>query len=387
MKRLFPIVTVAGVLLLALAASEIALRTRYPSVAAITGVAGWTTGSYEDVTYYWDQYDARLGWVNRPGYRSDERVPFRVTINNDGLRGEREYAREPAEGTLRIAIVGDSTTFGEEVDDDQTLPAQLEAQLPDSEVLNFGVHGYGAGQMLLMLEERVLDWQPDIVVVVYLTLDVFRDPAPEFVHPKPVFTLEAGELAVKNVPVPEATRQSWLVRRSFTAAWLWGRPEVIPGHAADVDHEALLEAIVRRMHEAGAARDLPVVLVHIVDRNTLEAVARDAGFRNALDKVRRVVARSGEHALDLTETLAEAYRADPAGLTARHGHWSGKGNALIAERIARHLELQGLLADLQELVDGDLGAGGLRAVGPADDQAVDLLDLAQTEVQARVVHR
>ena len=68
MKRLFPIVTVAGVLLLALAGSEIGLRMRYPSIAAITGVTEWKTGSYEDVTYYWDRYDPRLG-----GYSTDPR--------------------------------------------------------------------------------------------------------------------------------------------------------------------------------------------------------------------------------------------------------------------------------------------------------------------------
>ena len=340
-KTVFAGATVCAVLLVVVALAELALRARHQDVSSITGVTEWRNGSYEDITYYWDRYDPRLGWTNQPGYRSDDRVPFRITINEQGLRADHEYAAEPAEGITRIAVVGDSTTFGEEVDDQQTLPVYLEQRLPDSEILNFGVHGYGAGQMLLLLEERVFDYRPDLVVVVYLTLDVFRDTEAEFVHPKPIFTVEDGRLELRNVPVPEATRQPWLLRHCFTAAWLWGRPDVTPDRAGDVDHAALLAAILRRMKEAGDAHGVPVVPVHLIDRNTLEAARRDPTFRSAVDTMRRVVLEADD-ALDLSRLLDEAQRADPSGLTERHGHWSARGNALIASRIALHLKQRGL---------------------------------------------
>jgi hypothetical protein len=326
------------VALLALAAAEIALRLAYDRIEALTGVTAWETGRYEDLTYHWDRYDPTLGWTNLPGYESDERVPFRVRINAQGLRGERDTAPAAAPGVTRIAVLGDSTTFGEEVDDAHTVPAHVEAALPGTEVLNFGVHGYGAGQMMLLLEARVFDFEPDVVVVVYLALDIFRDTEAAFVHAKPVFALEEGRVAVRNVPVPERSRQPFLQRHSFVAAWLWGRPRALPAATGIEEHAALLSAIVARMQEACAARGVPLAVVHLIDRNTLEAARRDPAIRAAVDAMRAVVLEAGgEHALDLTAFLADAHDGDPAGLTKPHGHWSERANRLIAERIAAHL--------------------------------------------------
>ncbi len=46
-------------------------------------------------------------------------------------------------------MFGDSCMFGEEVDDHETLAVYLEQRLSHAEVMNFGVHGYGLGQMVL----------------------------------------------------------------------------------------------------------------------------------------------------------------------------------------------------------------------------------------------
>lgn len=100
----------------------------------------------------------------RPG-AADRRVLARV--NEQGWRGAvTPLARRP--GVVRIAAVGDSHTFGHGVADDETWPAVLERALGTAsapvEVMNCGVNGYDADQVVALLEKRVLAWDPDLVV-------------------------------------------------------------------------------------------------------------------------------------------------------------------------------------------------------------------------------
>src|SRR5439155_5879125 len=91
-------------------------------------------------------------------------------LNAHGFRADEYDAATPA-GTIRIACIGDSWTFGMNVNQDQTYPSRLAARLrelyPGSrfEVLNFGVLGYSSFQGRQLLETRVLDLKPDILAI------------------------------------------------------------------------------------------------------------------------------------------------------------------------------------------------------------------------------
>ncbi len=93
-----------------------------------------------------------------------------IALNSHGDRAP-EMSPSPAAGTIRVACIGDSWTFGMNVDQDRTYPARLAAWLqagqPDAryEVLNFGVLGYSSFQGLQLLKHRVLDLKPDVLVI------------------------------------------------------------------------------------------------------------------------------------------------------------------------------------------------------------------------------
>jgi lysophospholipase L1-like esterase len=134
------------------------------------------------------------------------------TINADGYRGEL-LPVEPA-GELRVAMVGDSFVFGSLVDDDDTLPSQLEALLSERlgagrvRVANLGVPGYQLGQLLALLEQRVARLEPDIVVLNLYVNDTI--PAPE--------TYAGGEHDPDAPPPTSAER--WIQRLGLTSrAW------------------------------------------------------------------------------------------------------------------------------------------------------------------------
>ncbi len=116
--------------------------------------------------------DTVLGWEPVPGMTAGH-----IRINAGGFRGP-EYAMERPSGRRRVALLGDSEVFGMRLAEHQTLSGAIESQLNEQgggesfEVLNFGVPAYNTVQELALLESKVLQYEPDAVVVCYC----FNDP-------------------------------------------------------------------------------------------------------------------------------------------------------------------------------------------------------------------
>jgi len=341
-KLVFSAIVAVAALVLATVCAEIALRCHYEKVSRITGVTEWSLDTWEGITYFWDEYHPRYGWTNVPGYKSDARIPFRVTINGQRLRATREYSPAPVRPLRRIAMFGDSSTFGEEVNDEETVPALLEGELRDAEVLNFGVRGYGLGQMMLRMEDEAFALKPDhVVVVVYVPQDVTRDTSPYFSHNKPVFSTKGDTLEVENVPVPLASEQPWLIRHSFVAAWLFGRPQGDVEQEHVVPHAPRVRLMMARLAASCAAHRVPLTVVTITFAGNLEQMEASATTSQFVGNLRRAVTESGVDALDLVDVLKAAYKREGAALLTPLGHWSRRGNELLARRIAEHLARDG----------------------------------------------
>ena len=93
-----------------------------------------------------------------------------IALNSEGYRSA-EFSITKAPSTVRIACVGDSWTFGMNVDQDRTYPSRLAAVLHEQhpetnvELLNFGVLGYSSFQGRQLMKARVMDLHPDIVAI------------------------------------------------------------------------------------------------------------------------------------------------------------------------------------------------------------------------------
>jgi len=164
--------------------------------------------------YRIDVYDPIRGWTLRPGLSHFEAFDNEtVSSNSRGLRGSSEHAYEKRLGTLRILTFGDSYTFGEGVSDHETFSYYLEKLLPGSEVINFGIHGYGHDQMLLYLREEGIKYHPDIVILGFVALDMKRNMLSFRDYAKPRFVLDGGQLVLTNTPVPRLeetlAREPW----------------------------------------------------------------------------------------------------------------------------------------------------------------------------------
>jgi lysophospholipase L1-like esterase len=101
------------------------------------------------------------------------------------MRDDREYAVPKPPGVRRVLVLGDSFTFAGKVALEQSFPKRLEERLRQAthggkyEVLNLAVPGYNTRQQALLLEERGLAFEPDLVIVAFVLNDAL--PAAQLV--------------------------------------------------------------------------------------------------------------------------------------------------------------------------------------------------------------
>jgi GDSL-like Lipase/Acylhydrolase family len=140
-------------------------------------------------------HDDSVGYVPRAGYSGPG-----LTIDADGLRHTGEQTADAP-----ILAVGDSFTFGDEVNDGQTWPAQLQL-LTGRRVLNGGVSGYGFDQTVLRAEQLAPRYKPSAIVVSFIADDVRRTEMRRlWSADKPWFDLDKDQLTLRGVPVPPRT--------------------------------------------------------------------------------------------------------------------------------------------------------------------------------------
>jgi len=115
------------------------------------------------------------GWSPQPGISGVWMTEGEALIenNDEGFRDQNHTKAKP-EGTLRIAVLGDSMSEALAVPLEKTFWSILGNRLSACrgrkvEVLNFSVSGYGTAQQRLTLQHNALKYTPDIVLLAFFT--------------------------------------------------------------------------------------------------------------------------------------------------------------------------------------------------------------------------
>jgi hypothetical protein len=144
-----------------------------------------------------------LGYVPKANFAgNDNHWGTQVSIDADGMR-KNGTVPTPA-GTRVLAAVGDSFTFGDQVDDDASWPACLERRL-QVPVKNGGVFGYSLAQAVLRAEDMLARFPVDTLVVAFIPDDLTRCEYAHRYTPQPVFELDGDGLVLRNVPLDHDT--------------------------------------------------------------------------------------------------------------------------------------------------------------------------------------
>jgi hypothetical protein len=299
--------------------------------------------------------DPLLGYVPRPSYSGrDQAGGALLSFDENGLRVHRRGYPPPAKEGPPILVVGNSYAMGEEVSDDETFPAHLQAIL-DKRVLNGGVLGYGIHQMVLRADQLVPALRPDILVVSFVADDVRRaEMRILWGIPVPYFDIVDGALQLRNVPVPppvaameplDPVRRvlgySFLIdvvmrRLGLDDWWLRGRPmHFEPAHDQGARVSCLLMDRLRQFKEMHGLRVVVVAKYTPYAWQHRKSVLRFE--REIIADLLACARRSGLETLDTGGAFETAVQADGIDRYYIGKHMNDEGNRLAAKLSAKHL--------------------------------------------------
>jgi hypothetical protein len=269
--------------------------------------------------------DPDLGWVARPGAHDS---PWGVqTVDAEGRRVTAPVGWRPARPG-RVALLGDSFTFGDEVTDAETWAWLVREDL-GVVVDDHGVLGHGLDQTVLRLERDVLaEDPPDVVVVGITAVMEYRTGLDWDAWAKPRFALEGTRLVEVGTPVPTADDLlAWHTRLAtpWVARLWWERLADTPPSWRSLAE--LNDALRDRMVADVAAAGAQLLVVWMAADGDL---AQSHGGR-AVQEWRRWCEARAVACVDTTPSLTAAQRA---GLPMfRVAHWTPEANAVAARVI------------------------------------------------------
>lgn len=287
---------------------------------------------------------------------ANPRLRHRVSINQLGYRGP-SVDRDKAPEEYRIFFAGDSFTYGDFVDDEDTLPWQTERWLrqrcPDMRTVNGGLGGTTIRDQVPMIE-RAMPLDPDAVVLVFSEND-YTDFAGTSMWDLLAQNREAKSGFPLSVVYPVASRTAlWNLalgvrgairaRAQAEAAELDERQE----KAGDVDDygasaaRAEAEAEFREryrdelrdLRDALATRGIPLVFVIFPSHFTVDGSEPDERVRYS----ERMGREKGVPTVNLLEPLqASGLPTTTLYLLPHDGHPAAEGYTVAAERLAERL--------------------------------------------------
>ncbi len=266
----------------------------------------------------------RLGWDCKPTLRAHKAVAW--------TRGR----------DLRILAVGDSFTFGSDVRWNESWPYQLQEALPDSEVLNAGVPGYGVDQVALKLEQLGERLKPQVVVWGLVSYDVERAGRawfPKSWMPKPVVEFKDGEMKVQpprtRAEVIDSTRTWW--KHSRVALALIAGVDVLRYAAWKEECTSLFAELLQHSKAKVESWGGELLLVYIPTGGPIlredDQDGRGLMQTCAAAGVSFLDLRQSLRSLDLSQEALEGLTLKPGG----RGHYTKRGNAYIASLVAKEL--------------------------------------------------
>jgi hypothetical protein len=293
------------------------------------------------------QFDPLLGWAPREGYQSEDYntldLGVRLNFDEDEIR------------TGGVLAVGDVFTEGGiEIADGETWPALVE-RMTGEPVINAGVAGYAADQIVLRAEQLLPQARPTTLVVGLFEETIARAGQSFFGSSKPYFTLDGGQLAyhaprraepdavtgwqagVRDVLGRSAVLDAVLSR--LAPSYWQGRAGEGVFHSAGNDPVGVTCALLERLKKRADGDGIRVLLLLQHARKTVSERTEPS---EDMRTVAACAAATGIEVIDQFETLRSLAIANPGAvndLYRKDGYaqMTSTGNWHTADLVARAL--------------------------------------------------
>lgn len=345
------------------------------------------------------------GWSPVPDMqitRGDIEFTATYTHNAWGLRGA-EIPPVKASDRVRLLVLGDSMTYGQGVDDDETYSAVLQRLEPRLEVINAGVSNYSGVQELLLLQDEGAALHPDIVLVGFFWNDVegawgsdyarytFEDGALRFHPPDPVSPDHPAFASERRRHRERAERYDSPIMRSYSYRLLSDRLGLLrmmlqerfrqpdPERAASDDERerawALSFALLSEMRRVSESMGARFAITAIPDQAEIEPDVKLVGATpdvfDTRERVRDFAERTGIPFIDLHPGVRRARELSREPFFFRYDrHWNARGHAAAAAVLREALDRLGWTSPKGEEGRGATQAaaarsGAARSTAPA----------------------
>ncbi|MBW2975594.1 hypothetical protein KY366_07785 [Candidatus Woesearchaeota archaeon] len=280
-------------------------------------------------------------------------VLYDSNTNNIHTRGLKDISMEKPEGITRIAVLGDSFTWGAETFMRFSYPSILENLVPDSEVLNFGIEGTGIDVMFLRWKYEVLPLKPDVVIMAMYFDDVRRSQP--CIH-KPRFMVEDGELEMTNFPPPSYEEilkeyKKPIFESYFIKTLLYNTNSF--GGVAEKQYEygfEILSPMLDIMKKTSEEQDI-YFMVLLIERGNFDSPLQYEEMTESAIQVRKrleeIVIKKNIPFASSTEIFGKENFVPNDYLTHKKGHFLPDGNGYLAQGIRDKLMEEGVI-DVKE---------------------------------------
>ncbi len=338
-------------------------------------------GEYQTASFL--EAHPEFGRRNRPGAgwkRTGEFTSW-IEVNSKGLRGQEvEYTKPP--GEARVLVLGDSFTFAEQVNQDETFAQRLENGLKGDgrsatyRVLNAGSNGWATANELVFLAKEGVRFAPDLVV---LALYLGNDVSDNYRRIDIKRVAEEADLTLRGADAFDGPRR--LLRRSmlytFVETGVFAKlPWLASAEGGESDASnrraprtldeareawAITESLIDRMRDVAESRGARFMVLVIPaadvvaqggrvkepDADDLEDGITDEpapGFEDPHGTFAEIVGRHTLPTLDLLATFRrEAPRSRQRLYYRQNAHWTAAGHAIAARELHAFIDERGLL--------------------------------------------
>jgi len=308
------------ILVLALVAGAFVI----PELVSRVFMPSWAPG--EDSASLW-QPDPYIGWRQVPSNATDFDPDGWIGSNALGLRDKQLGEKNRP----RILFLGDSFTHGFGIKNGERYTAKLQPLLPDYQVINAGVLGFGTLQEFFLLKHSVDAIQPDFIVLQMYKNDFEDNLDTKGMHPHPYLDWQ-HQFTLTNYPVPKIPMSQrfflYLIKDTYFYRQVAGqlfllslklhidfKPDEVPAPGQNALAQGMQVALPM-LYDFCAEKHIPVIL-----------------FAHDLEPYQQALVQSisSAHAVSYYN-LDEAFIKATQEIRYRDGrHWSVYGNQLVAD--------------------------------------------------------